>query len=157
MYCEVRFSSRTRTAHVVTLFFFDDTATTGIFTLSPPRAPPIFRVWVFAPLPPPLSPLSPPPPPPDFDGPDAAGVWQVPRPVPSGAHLLHHWPDPAVRKRPEGPDQGPGQGLRRHLLRAAEQRRIPHVRTEKAWLGRHRQALVLRERGAQLNCTQKEL
>lgn len=38
----------------------------------------------------------------DLDGSDAAGVWKVPRPVPAGALLLHHRPDAALRKRPEG-------------------------------------------------------
>lgn len=65
---------------------------------------------------------------PDLHGSDAAGVRKVPGPLPAGVVLLHHWTHSALRKGPQKPGQEPNQGLRGHILPAAEQRRIPHVR-----------------------------
>lgn len=64
----------------------------------------------------------------DLYGSDAAGVWEVSGPLPAGVVLLHHRAHPAVREGPERPRQEPAERLRGHLLPAAEQRRLPHVR-----------------------------
>lgn len=64
----------------------------------------------------------------DLYGSDAAGVWEVSGPLPAGVVLFHNRAHPAVREGPERPRQEPAQRLRGHLLPAAEQRRLPHVR-----------------------------
>lgn len=64
----------------------------------------------------------------DFNGSDAAGLWQVPGPLPAGAVLLHHRAHAALREGQVGPRQEFHHGLPGHFLPAAEQRCIPHVR-----------------------------